>query len=144
MKTTAIENLEAMRAFAKDFARSLKGGEIIGLVGDLGAGKTTLVQMLAAALGAKTKVHSPTFVLMRSIPVKGGKMGEIRSILHADAYRIESEKEMIDAGFWELAGKHDTVALIEWADRMPSIHRLPNYRELTIRLIKGGSREIDA
>ncbi|MEK9152909.1 MAG: tRNA (adenosine(37)-N6)-threonylcarbamoyltransferase complex ATPase subunit type 1 TsaE [Patescibacteria group bacterium] len=143
MKTIKVENLEAMTAFAVEFAATLKGGEIIGLVGDLGAGKTTFVQIVAAALGAKIKVHSPTFVLMRRIPMNGGKKLEIKVLVHADAYRIASEKEMIDAGFWDLAGRDDSVTFVEWADRMPSLHRLDAYRELTLRPGKGEIREID-
>ncbi|MEY4723188.1 MAG: hypothetical protein RLZZ324_701, partial [Candidatus Parcubacteria bacterium] len=65
MKSRRIKNLEELAAFAKEFAHSLKGGEIVGLIGDLGAGKTTFVQFLAAALGVKAAVKSPTFILMQ-------------------------------------------------------------------------------
>jgi tRNA threonylcarbamoyladenosine biosynthesis protein TsaE len=143
MRTVIIKDIAAMREFARKFAGSLRGGEIIGLVGDLGAGKTTFVQMLADGLGVKEPVKSPTFILMQVFPTSAAaaKRGAAR-ICHVDAYRLKDWKELAAIGFEEYAGDHGTVTLVEWADRVPELHRMDEYQELTFAFKKGDSREL--
>lgn len=100
---------------AKSFAKTLKGGEIIGLIGDLGAGKTCFSQGLAAALKAKGKVNSPTFVVVKIYPVKSGN---IRLLCHIDAYRLKSYDDLKALGVEDYLGQAQVVSLIEWADRV--------------------------
>lgn len=90
---------------------SLNGGEIIGIYGQLGAGKTHLIKGIAAGCGADTEgVTSPTFVLVNEY------YGRL-DVYHIDAYRLESVKEFEQLGFDELCYRR-SVVLIEWADRV--------------------------
>ena len=140
MKTVDIKDLAALKAFAEKFAASLKGGEVVGLVGDLGAGKTTFVQLLAAAFGVEAAVKSPTFILMQILPT--AKRTGVHRLCHVDAYRLKDWDELASIGFEDYAGEERTVTLVEWADRVPEIHRFPAYRELTFSFGPGKARVI--
>ena len=100
---------------AIDFAKQLNGGEVIGLVGDLGAGKTVFTQGLAAGLGVRQNITSPTFVLMKVYNIKGGT--EIRKFCHIDAYRINTAHDLTAIGAEGYFYAPDTVTIIEWADK---------------------------
>lgn len=132
MRTVKIENLAALRRFAKTFAAARRGGEIIGLVGDLGAGKTTFVQMLAKALGVKEAVKSPTFILMQVFHTgPAAKERGIAQLCHVDAYRLKDRTELEAIGFDEYAGEASTLTVVEWADRIPELHERAGFIELT-------------
>jgi tRNA threonylcarbamoyladenosine biosynthesis protein TsaE len=90
----------------------VRGGDAIALIGDLGAGKTTLVSGFVAALGAGS-ASSPTFSLINEYP--GGRL----IVWHVDLYRIEREAELAELGLDDLIGDPRGVCLIEWADRFP-------------------------
>lgn len=106
--------------FAKKFAKQLKGGEIIGLIGNLGAGKTIFAKGLAAGLGIKQTVNSPTFVLMKVYRIKNQK-SRIKDLVHIDAYRIKSEQDIIAIGAQEYFDRDDAITIIEWADKIKKI-----------------------
>lgn len=132
MQTHHIKNLDQLDKFAKAFAESLKGGDVIGLVGELGAGKTSFVQRLAATFGIKEEVRSPTFVLMRAYDTgPTARASGVSHMCHVDAYRLKDEAELAERGITEYLGKSNTVTVIEWADRVPAAHQLPGYREIT-------------
>jgi tRNA threonylcarbamoyl adenosine modification protein YjeE len=95
--------------FATEFARALKPGDVIGLSGPLGAGKTTFVRGLAAGLGCGGDVMSPTFQLVR---VYRGRV----QLAHADLYRLERTAELADLGLEELL--EEGVVAVEWGDRI--------------------------
>lgn len=95
-------------------------GDVIVLTGDLGAGKTHLVQGLASALGAAERVTSPTFNLLLVHP------GPV-PLYHFDLYRLEREDELEDIAFYETV-EGDGVSAIEWGDRFPA--SLPHDRLL--------------
>lgn len=141
MRTVTVKNLTELKALAEKIASELRGGEVIGLVGDLGAGKTTFVQQLAGALGVTGAVKSPTFILMQLLATApaAAKRG-VGRLCHVDAYRLEDWSELAAIGFEEYAGQPDVVTLVEWADRVPEIHRQPGYREITIGFGKGEAR----
>ncbi|OGY47176.1 MAG: tRNA (adenosine(37)-N6)-threonylcarbamoyltransferase complex ATPase subunit type 1 TsaE [Candidatus Buchananbacteria bacterium RIFCSPHIGHO2_02_FULL_38_8] len=121
----------------KKIATKLKGGEVIGLVGNLGAGKTTLIKGIAKGLGIKKPITSPTFVLMKVYPTKG----KIKKLIHIDCYRVKSAKEIEAIGATEYFGQKDTVIVIEWAEKIKSILSRQKI-EINIKLIDKDEREI--
>lgn len=92
----------------------MKGGEILGLVGDLGAGKTTFVQGLADGLNIKERLISPTFILLREYRRASGV-----NLYHVDLYRLETvtETELEGLGILDFAKDKRNVILIEWAEK---------------------------
>lgn len=100
------------------FAKNLQGGETIGLVGDLGAGKTAFVKGMAKGLGIKRVVNSPTFVVMKVYPVKHTT---IKQLVHVDAYRVKSSKALTGIGLEDYINSTDSVVVIEWADLVKKI-----------------------
>ncbi len=102
---------------ASQLAKKLKGGEIIALQGDLGAGKTTFTQDLAKFLGVKKQVTSPTFVLMKVYPISNHK-SPIINFVHVDCYRLDDPQELFYLGIEEYLNKKDVIVVIEWADKI--------------------------
>jgi tRNA threonylcarbamoyladenosine biosynthesis protein TsaE len=90
---------------------------LIVLRGDLGAGKTTLVKGIAAALGAAeaSDVTSPTFTLVHEYA--GPKV----RLYHLDLYRLETERELATLGLQEIAEDPDALVLVEWGEKFPSV-----------------------
>jgi tRNA threonylcarbamoyladenosine biosynthesis protein TsaE len=110
------------RSLARALAPLCVPGDVLLLVGDLGAGKTVFAQGFAAGLGVVEPVTSPTFTLVRQYPVPpsgpppGGRGGTpIRTFLHADVYRLDHLHEIVDLGLGELV-EDGAVALVEWGD----------------------------
>lgn len=102
-----LKGLEDTIAFANRLAKTIEPGTVIALVGDLGAGKTTLTQCLCQALGVTEYVTSPSFNLMNTY---SGAL----DIYHFDVYRIGSPEEMEEIGFEEfLYGQG--LCIVEWA-----------------------------
>lgn len=126
------------RLIAKKFARQLKGGEVIGLIGNLGAGKTVFTKGLAAGLGIKKNLTSPTFVLMKIYSTTKHK--QIKFLVHLDAYRIKSSRDLTAIGMNEYTNRPDTVTVIEWADKIKKI--LPRGTKLISITYKNNSRVI--
>lgn len=125
--------------FAKKYAGNLKGGEVIGLVGDLGAGKTVFAKGLAAGLGVKQKILSPTFVLMRVYPVNNKS---IKTFVHIDAYRLKTPADLEAIGAKDYFNDPAAVVLIEWADRVKKI--LPTNKILiTLKNLSAKERLIE-
>jgi tRNA threonylcarbamoyl adenosine modification protein YjeE len=114
----ALPDAAATARAGEALAALVRGGDAIALLGDLGAGKTTLVVGLARALGAGP-ASSPTFSLVNEYP--GGRL----VVWHVDLYRIERAVELEELGLDELLGDPRGVCLVEWADRfavMPPDH----------------------
>ena len=104
---------------------------VIGLIGDLGGGKTTFLQGLARGLKIKGRILSPTFIIMR-------KYGYF---YHIDCYRLENEKELLDLGFKEIVSDPQNVVVIEWAEKVRSI--LPeNTVSIEFKSVNMNTREI--
>ncbi len=109
------ESKEETQEIAKNFAKDLKGGEVLCFYGDLGAGKTTFIQGLAKGLGIKQNITSPTFVLMKKYKTK--KL----NLYHLDCYRLDSIDEARDLGIEEIWDNKKNIIAIEWADRINDI-----------------------
>ena len=95
----------------------LQAPKLVVLRGELGAGKTTLVKGMAAALGAANaeEVTSPTFTLVHEY--QGRKV----RLFHLDVYRLETEQELEGIGLWEMADAADALVLVEWGDKFASL-----------------------
>ncbi len=96
----------------------LRGATVVGLVGELGAGKTAFTKALAKCLGVKTKVDSPTFVIMRKYPLRKQKH---KALLHYDAYRLKDEKDLLMLGWEKIVGNKDFLIVIEWPERVKKV-----------------------
>lgn len=133
------KNADETKKFGREFASYLKGGEILCLVGDLGAGKTTFVQGLAEGLKAKGRVISPTFILMRQYT------SEKFNIYHLDLYRLENNfiDELENLGVYELWQNPKNIVLIEWAEKIKNL--LPkNAKWIHIKNLSEEERKITA
>jgi len=98
-------------------------GTILALSGDLGAGKTTFVQILAEVLGSKRIPQSPTFALMRSYSVGRGAMnraptGDLSRLIHVDAYRLEDERQLLPLDLDEELADGKSILVLEWPERV--------------------------
>ena len=116
------ETLELARAVGE----LLRPGDVISLVGDLGAGKTVFVRGVARALGVTELVVSPTFTIVREYE------GRV-PLVHVDVYRIDAVQELHDLGFEEVV-RDDAVTIVEWGDMIDGL--LPGDR-LDVRLAPG-------
>ncbi len=101
-------------------ATELAEGSILALEGDLGAGKTTLVQGLAKGLGIAGDIPSPTFTLMNVHTLPTPKNG-IRQLVHIDAYRLEREEELVAIGVYDYLGQEGTLTVVEWPEKVPGV-----------------------
>lgn len=125
---------EQLAALAAALGQVVQNGDILGLVGDLGAGKTTFVQGLAHGLGI-ARVTSPTFTLIHRY--EGGRL----ILHHADLYRLEDEAELDAIGLDDIY-RQDGVCAVEWWDRFP---RAQPAEHLELRIdVEGGGRRLTA
>jgi tRNA threonylcarbamoyladenosine biosynthesis protein TsaE len=115
INTLEINSPAEMQAWGRRFARQLKSGDVVALVGELGSGKTTLVQSIVAARGYKGGASSPTFALANEYRTSRGP------IYHMDMYRLTA-KELSVFPLEDYWGQG--LCLIEWADRIRD--RLPS------------------
>lgn len=126
------ENENQTKDLAKEFSKVLNQGDVISLIGDLGAGKTFFVKSVLAEFG-ELNVSSPTFAIVNVYEKN------IR-INHFDFYRIKKIDELYDIGFSEYINDEESIIFIEWADMFEEI--LPNRRyEVTIKSIDISKRE---
>ena len=109
-KVYISESEKDTEEIGRSFAQSLKGGEVIAMFGDLGAGKTAFVRGLAKGLGIDAKVSSPTFTIVNEYP------GEI-DLIHFDMYRLSSADELFDIG-WEDYLARGAVCAVEWSENV--------------------------
>lgn len=104
---------EETQKVGREFSARLKPGDVVGLVGELGSGKTTFIQGVAAGLGIKGRVNSPTFIIMR----------EYGNFCHVDLYRLEEDlkAEMDNLGLFDKISGGTSIVLIEWAERIRNL-----------------------
>ena len=119
-----IRSIGELKDFAKEIVDSLKANEratIIALDGDLGSGKTTFSKCIAALLGVKNQVQSPTFVIMKSYNIEDDK--RFNNLIHIDAYRFDDPKEADQIRWNELVLEPRNLVLVEWPEKLGD--RLP-------------------
>ena len=114
MATIISHTPEETTDLGRAHAVQIRRGDVFGLCGELGAGKTCFIKGVVAALGAQAAVTSPTFTLIHEY--SGGRL----PVYHFDFYRLESEDEAIRIGLDEYLDG-DGVCLIEWADKFPGL-----------------------
>ena len=151
-------SLEETEEIAKNFLEKISVGVydkalVIGLYGDLGSGKTTFVQDIAKIFGVKEFVTSPTFVIEKMYPIRargaspssngaGNINHSFKKIVHIDAYRIDSGKELLSLGWEEIILDPQNLILIEWPEKVKSI--LPeNYAKIFFKFMSDKEREIE-
>ncbi len=134
------KNIKDTEKIAKDFLNKILDTTpakacVVGLYGNLGAGKTAFTQAVAKILGVKRKVSSPTFVIMKSYflplrrgsaPTYVGARGSFKKLIHIDAYRLKNEKELLHLGWEEIISNKEHLVFIEWPENvikaMPKKH----------------------
>jgi len=143
MVTSSVEETQAL---GEQLGRVLRPGDVVALHGELGSGKTTLIQGIARGLGRDPEtIRSPTFVLMREYP------GEV-PVIHVDGYRLEGPPAVswLDV---DLIFSPHKITLIEWAERFAGLlpsdaltvrlaHVSTNRRRLTVQSTGSRSHEI--
>jgi len=102
---------DELQRFGEALGRDLAGPVVIGLSGELGTGKTTLVQAICAGLGARVLATSPTYALVHHY-----ETSDARPVYHVDCYRLKSPDEARDLAFEDMV-RDAAIVLIEWPER---------------------------
>ena len=126
-----LDGEAATKEYGYRLAEEAVPGQVIALIGDLGAGKTTLTKYIAEGLGVTEHVQSPTFTIVREY--HSGRM----PLYHFDVYRIDDPDEMFEIGYEEYF-YGDGLCVVEWADKIEEL--LPEDTKI-IRLSYGGAEE---
>lgn len=132
---TRLDNVEATVAWGRALASTLETGDVVALVGTLGAGKTHATKGIVAGLGSAMEVSSPTFTLVHEYP------GPRLTAFHFDFYRLASSTEVINIG-WDDYLDADGVVIVEWADKFPEL--LPaSARWFRFNILPDGTRSVE-
>jgi len=111
---------DALDQFGESLGRRLSAPSVLGFSGELGSGKTTLIQAVCRGLGVSTPATSPTYALVHRYQRPGG------SVYHVDCYRLRDPDEARDLGFEDMV-REGAVVLIEWPERagpwLPTLDR---------------------
>jgi tRNA threonylcarbamoyl adenosine modification protein YjeE len=130
-RTIVLRDLAATTALGEQIAARLTVGAVVGLEGDLGAGKTTLARTILRALGVRESVPSPTFTLVQTYATKRFP------VHHYDFFRIENEGEIEQLGLDDALA--EGAALIEWPERAGAL--LPrNTLHVALTIVTGNER----
>ena len=136
MKELVTHSPAETESIGEAWGRDAQYGLVIGLSGDLGAGKTQLVRGIARGLGITGRIHSPTFTLVNIY--SGGRL----PLFHLDLYRLETAEQILGAGLEEYL-RPDGVAVIEWAERMTNDEwRMVQARRVKIEVLSETERRI--
>lgn len=130
MVKIVLKGLEATEKFGEKLGRILKGGDVLSLTGDLGAGKTTLTKSIGKGLDVDEYITSPTFALINEYA------GRVK-VYHFDVYRLEGVEDLYDLGFEEYFYSGG-VTIVEWGNRIQEV--LP---EDTIHIHIEKGKEVD-
>jgi tRNA threonylcarbamoyladenosine biosynthesis protein TsaE len=116
----------------EQWGREAQPGWLIGLTGDLGAGKTQLVKGIARGLGIAPRIQSPTFTLVHEY--REGRL----PLYHIDLYRLDTQEQVFAAGLEEYFCQTDGLTVVEWAERYP----LKEFRHARIESLGESQRRI--
>ncbi|MCE2826185.1 MAG: tRNA (adenosine(37)-N6)-threonylcarbamoyltransferase complex ATPase subunit type 1 TsaE [Verrucomicrobium sp.] len=134
VRTTSPEETEAL---GERVGRVAQAGWVVGLDGDLGAGKTAFVRGFVRGLGCAARAHSPTFALLHEY--RGGRL----PVHHLDLYRLRSADELHAAGLDSCLSPDDAVSIIEWYSRAEGLNPPPaSLQRIGFRWVDESTREI--
>ena len=138
MATITSHSPEETMALGRRWGETASAGLVLGLCGDLGAGKTQLVKGIAIGLAIQSRVHSPTYALVNAY--SGGRL----PLIHLDLYRLESMEQILGAGLEDYL-KPKGVVVIEWADRWTDLagRVAGTFRQVRIECLGPTERRID-
>lgn len=125
-----VTNLIELKEFWKEVLPHLSKRCILLMSGEVGAGKTTSVQMIAELLGMKD-VQSPSFAIHLRYENFQGK-----SLDHVDLYRLKDDDDLESSGFWDLFSQTDSLVIIEWANRLDLDYLPLNWQKVEVRFEK--------
>ena len=112
LATIPLDDDAATRALGAALAAAAEQSVFIGLVGTLGAGKTTLVQGLTNHVAPEQHVHSPTYTLVNVYDTSP-------TIVHIDLYRLESYDDLESIGYWDYIESYGAITCVEWFSMIP-------------------------
>lgn len=125
-----VSNLNELKEFWKSFLPHLNDRCILLLSGDVGAGKTTSVQMIAEILGMRD-VQSPSFAIHLRYENTQGKVLD-----HLDLYRLKDDDDLESSGFWDLFAQKNSLIVIEWANRLDYDYLPLNWQRVEVSFQK--------
>lgn len=142
MKSEISNSSVETQNIAQDFGKTLKGGSVVCLYGELGAGKTTFVQGLARGLGIKNRIISPSFIIVRRYDLGlRNKDLKIKHFYHIDLYRLENENGLEGLGLDEILDDKKSIIAVEWAEKLGK--KLPKKRtDIYLESIDDDERQI--
>jgi tRNA threonylcarbamoyladenosine biosynthesis protein TsaE len=114
-QSVVTNTAEETQRLGEVWGREAQPGWIVGLRGDLGAGKTQIVKGFAKAVGVDARIQSPTFALVHEY--KGGRL----PLFHLDLYRLENEAQIRGAGLEQYLYQNSGISIVEWVDRWPEL-----------------------
>jgi len=130
------EKPEATRQLGRNLGKNLFAGSIVALIGELGSGKTTLVQGIGQGLRIKSLIKSPSFVIIHEY---NGSL----PLYHFDLYRLDKIEEIFSLGYEEYFYQKKGVVVIEWAEKIKDL--LPaEYLQINLETVSLSKRKITA
>jgi tRNA threonylcarbamoyladenosine biosynthesis protein TsaE len=136
------KSLEQTRTIAENFIQSLafspEHATVVGLKGDLGAGKTAFVQQVASILGVTDTITSPTFVIEKIYKLESS---DYTHLIHIDAYRLESDKEIVSLGWKDIIAQPKNLIMIEWPEKVAGVMPV-HTKYINFTFINDTTREI--
>ena len=130
-----VNSVEETWKLARQLAPELKPGDVVCLEGDLGAGKTTFTQGLAAALGVPGRVNSPTFCIVQEHRRLPSSVSSPSLLVHMDLYRLHGEDDVIAIG-WEDYLAEGAILVVEWPERAGTLIP-PDARHIVFTHLEG-------
>jgi len=122
------------KKLGKEVGKELSRGSIIALTGELGSGKTTLIQGIGEGIGVSSMIKSPSFTIIHKYP------GRI-PLYHFDLYRLKDEREIIPLGYEEYFYKREGIIVVEWAEKIKNL--LPaEHLKIDIQILNLSKRKI--
>ena len=124
IKSQITNSAKETQVFSAKFAGKIlrkkpgKSAVVLGLHGDLGAGKTTFLQGFAKGLGIKKVINSPTFVIMKRFTLRGALF---KNFYHFDCYRLENAEDILSLGFKDIIKNPENIVAIEWPEKIKKL-----------------------